>query len=162
MFLNSLQNLSYDTPAAKNTGIFTSAMFLKVANETLTCSTTITYYPDPEFENFTSTRTGDGVRITIQVMHIFFTTCTNIGHKYIKGQHLFLLSFQKKADRLEMTPADLIVWGVQEGKRYPCIMEEKESSNETDFFYCEVQKRADTRFQHLVVNLSVIRHQAGQ
>ncbi|XP_044042985.1 plexin-C1 isoform X2 [Siniperca chuatsi] len=118
------QNLTYDTPAAGNTrGIFTSTVSLKVANETLACSTAITYYPEPEFTSFTSTRTGDDVRITIQ----------------------------KKADKLEMTTAELSVWGVQEGKQFPCIMETKETSNETDFFICEIQRTPDAKFQQLMI-----------
>lgn len=67
-FFNSLQSLTYDTPAVEK-GISTSTVFLIVANETLACST-VTYYPDPEFINFTSTRTGKVVRIDIQVMRV--------------------------------------------------------------------------------------------
>lgn len=64
--LISLQSLTYDSPAALS--ISSSTMFLKVANETLTCSTKLSYYPDPEFTSFTATRTGKDVRITIQVI----------------------------------------------------------------------------------------------
>ncbi|XP_051248725.1 plexin-C1 isoform X7 [Dicentrarchus labrax] len=121
---NISQNLIYDTPAAGNyRESFTSSVFLKVANETLNCSTTITYYPDPEFTSFTSTRTGDDVRITIE----------------------------KKADKLEMTLGELSVWGVQEGEQFPCIMEAKETSNETDFFICEIQGTPDVEFQQLMI-----------
>ncbi len=66
---NPLQELTYETPAAENSGNFMSSVSLKVANETLACSM-ITYYPDPEFTTFETTRTGDDVLITIQVMHI--------------------------------------------------------------------------------------------
>ncbi|XP_051248763.1 plexin-C1 [Dicentrarchus labrax] len=121
---NTSQNLIYDTPAAGNyRESFTSSVFLKVANETLDCSTTITYYPDPEFTSFTSTRTGDDVRITIE----------------------------KKADKLEMTLGELSVWGVQEGEQFPCIMEAKKTSNETDLFICEIQGTPDVEFQHLTI-----------
>ncbi|KAL7370502.1 hypothetical protein ABVT39_002608 [Epinephelus coioides] len=117
---SSYQNLTYDTPAAEK-GISTSTVFLRVANETLACSTTMTYYPDPEFINFTSTRTGKVVRIDVQ----------------------------KKADKLEMAPADLSVWGVKEGKQYPCIF--KEHSNNTDFFSCEIQNTTSTKFEELMI-----------
>lgn len=80
----SLQNLTYDTPAA--VGIFTSNVLLKVANETLTCSATITYYPDPEFTSFTTTKTRDGVRITIQVI----TANPTLQYRNAKGQPLFV------------------------------------------------------------------------
>ncbi|XP_034719215.1 plexin-C1 isoform X2 [Etheostoma cragini] len=116
------QSLTYDTPAAEN-GISTSTVFLKVANETLACLPTMTYYPEPQFTSFTSTRTGDDVRITIQ----------------------------KEADKLEMTIAELEVWGVEEEKQHPCIMEAKETSNETDFFICEIQKTPNANFQQLKI-----------
>ncbi|XP_073337242.1 plexin-C1-like [Pagrus major] len=120
---SDFQNLIYDTPAAKNSGIFTSRVILKLANETLACSTTITYYPDPEFISFTLRRTGDSVRITLQ----------------------------KKADKLDMTVAELSVWGVQDGKQYPCIVQDKETSDMSDFFICEIQRTPDAQVQHLVI-----------
>ncbi|KAE8281711.1 Plexin-C1 Virus-encoded semaphorin protein receptor Precursor [Larimichthys crocea] len=61
---SNLQTLTYETPAAPK-GISTSTVSLKVANELLPCST-INYYPEPEFISFTSTQTGNDVRITIQ------------------------------------------------------------------------------------------------
>nr|XP_033470613.1 plexin-C1-like [Epinephelus lanceolatus] len=115
------QSLTYDTPAAK-TGISTSTVFLRVANETLVCSTTITYYPDPEFINFTSTRMGNDVLIIIQ----------------------------KKADKLEMTPAELSVWGVKDGQEYPCVMDPKRTINNTEFM-CQIQGTPDDTFQHFKI-----------
>lgn len=50
-----------------------------------------------------------------------------------------------------MTLAELSVWGVQEGKEYLCIMEAKETSNETDFFICEIQKTPYAKFPQLKV-----------
>lgn len=50
-----------------------------------------------------------------------------------------------------MSPAELSVWGLQEGKEYLCIMEAKETSNETDFFICEIQKTPYAKFQKLKV-----------
>ncbi|KAM6896099.1 plexin-C1-like [Lycodopsis pacificus] len=126
----SHQNLTYDTPAADKK-VSSSTLFLKVANETLTCSIMINYYPDPEFTTFTSTRMGNDVRIALQ--------------------NLSLLSFQKKADKLEMTPAELSVWGVEGGNQYPCIMEAKKNSNETDFFICDILRTPNAEFQHLKV-----------
>ncbi|XP_039647724.1 plexin-C1-like [Perca fluviatilis] len=115
------QSLTYDTPAAEKE-ISTSTVFLKVANETLACLP-MTYYPEPEFTSFTSTREGDDVHIIIQ----------------------------KKADKLEMTVAELEVWGVEEEKQHPCIMETKATSNETDFFICEIKRTPDATFQHLKI-----------
>ncbi|XP_028256676.1 plexin-C1 isoform X2 [Parambassis ranga] len=119
---SSYQNLAYDTPAAGNTHISSSPVVLKVANQTLTCST-ITYYPDPEFTSFTSTETGDNVRITIQ----------------------------KKADKLGVAKEELSVWGIQDGQKHPCIIEDKETNNETDFFICEIKKTPITKFQNLLI-----------
>ena len=68
-------------------------------------------------------------------------------------------SFQKKADQLEMTTAELSVWAVQEGKQYPCIMEAKEINNKTEIFTCEIKSPPHAKFQQLMVNLSVITNQ---
>ncbi|CAK6959864.1 Hypothetical predicted protein [Scomber scombrus] len=119
------QNLIYDTPAAENTkGTFTSNVFLKIANETLTCSTSITYHPDPEFISYTSTRSRNDVH---------------------------MITVKKMADKLEMTPAELTVWGIQDEKHYLCNMEAKSTHNETDVFICEIQSTSDTEFQHLLI-----------
>ncbi|KAK2858814.1 hypothetical protein Q5P01_003434 [Channa striata] len=120
----SSQTLTYDTPAAGNSGgTFTSSVSLKVANETLVCSTSFTYYPDPEFISFTSIRMGDNVRITLQ----------------------------KKADKLELTLADVSVWGLQEEKQFPCIMREKGTSTDMEYFVCEIQSSPDLEFHHLLI-----------
>uniref|UniRef100_A0A3Q1ISR5 Uncharacterized protein n=1 Tax=Anabas testudineus TaxID=64144 RepID=A0A3Q1ISR5_ANATE len=118
------QNLTYETAAAENTrSAFFSSVSLKVANKTLECSTNFTYYPDPEFITFTSTKTGNEV----------------------------LISLQKKEDELDMTPAELSVWGVQDGKQYPCIMKDKETNKKTEFFNCQIKKTAVSKFQHLMI-----------
>ena len=77
----------------------------------------------------------------------------------MKGEGLFL--FQKKADNLNMTTAELTVWGVHEGKEYPCIMNYKEISND-DFFICEIRDTMDATFQHLKVSLLFKLHQCRQ
>ncbi|XP_022077940.2 plexin-C1-like [Acanthochromis polyacanthus] len=117
---SSYQKLTYDSPAAEK-WISSSTVYLKVANQTLACSTRITYYPDPEFTKFTSVRTGDDVLITIE----------------------------KKADKLEMTEAELSVWGVHEDIMYPCSMTAQKASS--DFFVCEIVSPPDPQFQHLKI-----------
>ncbi|KAM7366942.1 hypothetical protein PAMP_014874 [Pampus punctatissimus] len=120
----SCTNLTYDTPAAINTqGISTSMLSLKVANETLDCSISITYYPDPIFINFTSTRTGESVRITIE----------------------------KTADKLGLSPAELSVHGIQEKKPHKCIMESPKKHNQTNFFICQIRSTSDPKFQQLKI-----------
>lgn len=61
------KSLTYDTP--EHLGIFTTYdVLLKVANETLACPTlAITYHPDPQFSSFTTLKTKNGIRFTIQV-----------------------------------------------------------------------------------------------
>ncbi|KAL3976696.1 endonuclease G, mitochondrial [Sarotherodon galilaeus] len=121
---SSYQSLTYDSPSAENSpGISSSTVFLKVANQTLACSTNMSYYPDPEFISFTATRTGNSVRISIR----------------------------KKADKLEMTTAELSVWGVQDSKEYCCIMETNKTSDETHSFTCEVKNPPDVEFQLLLI-----------
>ncbi|XP_037317283.2 plexin-C1 [Pungitius pungitius] len=117
------QSLTYDTPAADKKTLG-SVVFLKVANQSIACSTTINYHPDPKFTSFSSIRTGEDVRITLQ----------------------------KTADKLEVTPAELSVWGVMEGKQYPCIMEDKDSNNETDFFICEIKRTTNAEISQLLIN----------
>ncbi|KAM3850134.1 plexin-C1-like [Diretmus argenteus] len=93
-------NLSYESLLMENMKTSkTGTLSLKVANQTLTCSS-ITYHPDPEFTSFTSTRTGDVLSVTIQ----------------------------KKADKLEMTTEELSVWGFQGDKKYNCIIEKIETA----------------------------------
>ncbi|KAM6895785.1 plexin-C1 [Xenentodon cancila] len=117
---SSFQTLTYETPAAKET-TSSSSVLLNVANQTLACSTTLTYHPNPQFTSFTSTRTDDNIRFIIQ----------------------------KKADKLEMTTADLLVWGIQDEKELACIMETKKSSFNTDTFMCEIQSTSPANIQQL-------------
>nr|XP_061809456.1 plexin-C1-like [Nerophis lumbriciformis] len=118
-------NLTYFTPSVKSPyRVFTSILSLKVSNETLACSQSLIYYPEPEFTSFTSTRTGEVVRVTIQ----------------------------KTADNLNMSIKDVSAFGVYEGKDFPCIMEAKEHSNQTDFFICEIHNVPDLKFRKLKVS----------
>ncbi|XP_030576113.1 plexin-C1-like [Archocentrus centrarchus] len=119
---SSDQTLTYDTPAAGK--ISSSAVFLKVANQTWACPTNISYYPDPEFTGFAATTTGRSVRVTLL----------------------------KKADKLGMTIEDLSVRGVQSSKEYYCIMDSKESSKETDFFTCLIRNLRNPELDHLLIN----------
>ncbi|XP_019751925.1 plexin-C1 isoform X1 [Hippocampus comes] len=118
------RNLTYRTPAAESTPRrFTSSLSLKVANETLACTLSIIYYPDPHFTSFTPTRTGEDVRVTIQ----------------------------KTSDNLEMSIKDVSAAGVYEGKDYPCVMEAKDTNNQTDFFICQIRSVPDMNFRQLKV-----------
>ncbi|KAG7234837.1 hypothetical protein INR49_003918 [Caranx melampygus] len=121
---SSYETLTYDSPAARHTQeTLNSTVSLKVANQTVSCSTSIAYYPDPEFTSFTSTRRGDDVRIIIE----------------------------KKADRLEMTTAELTAYGIHGGKPHRCIMVVKETKNLSDFFTCDIKSTPVTKFQELEI-----------
>ncbi|KAM4711719.1 plexin-C1 [Anableps anableps] len=120
---SSYQNLVYETPAAKNAQDSSSIVRLKVANETLECSTRITYYPDPVFSSFKAVKEGKDVRIVIQ----------------------------KKADNLEMTTEELSVEGIQNENTYPCIIN-KESSNKTETFTCKIQGLQNADFEAVKIN----------
>lgn len=63
--------------------------------------------------------------------------------------------FQKKADKLDMSPQELSVWGVQRGADYKCEMQKKETSNETDFFTCKIEQTSEATFQTLKVILQL-------
>ncbi|XP_029016185.1 plexin-C1 isoform X2 [Betta splendens] len=117
-------NLTYETPAAKSTQkSFFSSVSLKVANETLSCYTNFKHHPDPEF--------------------ITFKSLTTVGY--------VLITLEKKKDELEMTTAELSVWGVHGGKQHPCIMTGKETSNKTEFFHCHIKNTPNVKFQQLMI-----------
>ncbi|XP_039457441.1 plexin-C1-like isoform X1 [Oreochromis aureus] len=117
----SSQYLTYDSPAARS--FSSSTLFVKLANETLACSTKLSYVPDPEFTSFTVIRTGEDVRITIQ----------------------------KKEDNLEMMIEELSVWGVQDNTKYQCIVEAKETWTNTDFFTCGFKSPSNHEFEELLI-----------
>ena len=64
---------------------------------------------------------------------------------------MFLLSFQTKADKVEMTTADVSVWGEQEDKPLPCIMEEKDTYEGLESFTCEIQSPPSAHFKKLML-----------
>lgn len=69
------------------------------------------------------------------------------------------LLLQKKADNLGIAKEELSVWGIQDGQKYTCIMEDKETNNETDFFICEIKNTHITKIELLMVNPLVMLHQ---
>lgn len=112
----------------------------------------MTYYPEPEFSNFTTTRVGDSVLVTIQVWLLLEHMHLLIGDR---NSERWLSLFQKKADKLDMSPQELSVWGVQRGADYKCEMQKKETSNETDFFTCKIEQTSEAKFQKLKVILQL-------
>ncbi|XP_007573126.2 plexin-C1-like [Poecilia formosa] len=119
---SSSENLIYDTPTAENSQICCSTVFLKVANQTVACLVKLTYLPDPEFTSFTTERLGNDVRVVIH----------------------------KSSDKLEMTAAELLVWGVEGEKQHPCV-KVKENHNKTDSFICDIQGVNNTNFRAIKI-----------
>ncbi|XP_016516680.1 plexin-C1-like [Poecilia formosa] len=119
---SSNQTLVYKTPAAKNPPVSSSNVFLKVANKTLECAKEITYYPDPEFTSFTAVKEGKDVRIAIQ----------------------------KKADKLQMTEAELLVVGIQNEVQHSCIIIPEEIKTET--FICEIKDLQSSDIDMIKIN----------
>jgi len=149
-----LQTLTYETPTELDGWSYDSTVSLKVANETLSCSGIVTSYSDPEFIDFTVLRDGDDVLITVQVM--LYSHRHKHGISVYKREKWESISvrLQKKADKLEMTPAELSVWGVQGQELHPCIMKAKETRNKTELFTCEIHNMP-VEFWNLKVNLWV-------
>ncbi|XP_056131829.1 plexin-C1 [Lampris incognitus] len=117
--------LIFATSSADNSNnIFNSSVSLLVANKSLACSTPISYQPDPIFTSFTSTRTGNDLRITIE----------------------------KTADKLGLTTRDLTVQGFQGEKSYKCIMEGIEKSNSTDAIICEIRNMPDAQIHSVKIH----------
>ncbi|XP_024150387.1 plexin-C1 [Oryzias melastigma] len=98
-------------------------IYLKVANKTLECPKKIIYHPDPKFASFKDARKGNDVQVIIQ----------------------------KKVDKLDIKKEELSVWGIHDEKEYHCIMEEKESSNKTDSFICEIKNIGNINFKQLKI-----------
>ncbi|XP_045555763.1 uncharacterized protein isoform X2 [Salmo salar] len=106
-------SLWYHTPLFEHINQpVTSTVFLRVANQTLACSSQLTYHPDPEFTSYTAIKTGNDLRVTIE----------------------------KRADELNIATEEILVFGVQEENQdVQCIMETIEKSNGTDSVICEIK-----------------------
>ncbi|XP_041709526.2 plexin-C1-like isoform X1 [Coregonus clupeaformis] len=104
----------------------TSTVSLRVANQTLACSSQLTYHPDPEFTRYTAIKTGNDLRVTIE----------------------------KKADKLDITTAEISVLGVQEENQYvECVLDPKETSNRTDSVICEIKNTPSANIKSLRITV---------
>ncbi|XP_023205541.1 plexin-C1-like [Xiphophorus maculatus] len=119
---SSQETLTYDTPTAESSQICCSTVFMKVANQTVACLVKLTYYPDPEFTGFTTERLRNDARVVIH----------------------------KSSDKLEMTAAELLVWGIEGEKQHPCV-KVKENHNKTDSFICDIQGVNNTNFRAIKI-----------
>ncbi|KAL0962812.1 hypothetical protein UPYG_G00345810 [Umbra pygmaea] len=119
--------LWYHTPKYDvNTNLpVTSTVYLKVANLTLACSQ-LTYHPDPKFNSFTVTKTGNDLQVTIE----------------------------KNADELNITTSEISVLGVQEENQdVECVMEKIKTSGSTDYISCDIKNAPYTNIKSLRIKV---------
>lgn len=100
---------------------------LKVANESVVCLP-LTYHPDPKFISFTSTVTGNNLRVTIQ----------------------------KEADKLNISLSELAVLGLDGPKEYVCVMDIIETSTGTDSIACEILNEPNAKIDSLQITYGSI------
>ncbi|XP_010898435.4 plexin-C1 isoform X1 [Esox lucius] len=111
----------------------TTSVSLRVANQTLACASQLTYHHDPQFTSFTTTRTGNDLRVTIE----------------------------KKTDKFNITPSEISVLGVLGDNQYvECVMEIIETRNGTDSVICKIKNTPNVnilsleiRIGHFTINL---------
>lgn len=73
-----------------------------------------------------------------------------LGHRRkLAIRYVFFL--KKKADKLDISPEELAIWGVQRGIEYKCDITKKETNNKTDFFTCKIEETSEATFQKLKV-----------
>ncbi|KAF7701812.1 plexin-C1 isoform X2 [Silurus meridionalis] len=89
---------TYNQNELKHAGPF--SVFLVAGNSFMECHEKLSYSPDPEFTSFSTSKVVNDLLITIQ----------------------------KKEDDLDLSKADLEVWGVQEQKKLKCIIENIKST----------------------------------
>lgn len=123
----SSETLWYHTPLFEHINqAVTSTVSLRVANQTLACSSQLTYHPDPEFTSYTAIKTGNDLRVTIE----------------------------KRADKLNITTEEILVFGVQEENQdVECVMDTIETSNETDSVICEIKNTHNANIKSVKIRV---------
>ncbi|KAM9403205.1 plexin-C1-like isoform 2-T2 [Salvelinus alpinus] len=102
----------------------TSTVSLRVTNQTLACSSQLTYHPDPDFTSYTAIKTGNDLRVTIE----------------------------KRADKLNIATEEILVFGVQEENQdVECVMETIEKSNGSDSVICEIKNTPNVNIKSIRV-----------
>ncbi|CAJ1054480.1 Hypothetical predicted protein [Xyrichtys novacula] len=119
---NTGETLMFHIPSAKFKGVAKVCALLPDGS----ChgNTFITYRSAPSCPSISpeSTWFSGKRKITISGSHLEFVEAV-IHSKVLQEVRLAGNdNNQKKEDKLEMTKAELSVWGVHEGKKYPCIM----------------------------------------
>ncbi|KAM9403207.1 plexin-C1-like isoform 4-T4 [Salvelinus alpinus] len=104
----------------------TSTVSLRVTNQTLACSSQLTYHPDPDFTSYTAIKTGNDLRVTIE----------------------------KRADKLNIATEEILVFGVQEENQdVECVMETIEKSNGSDSVICEIKNTPNVNIKSVRIRV---------
>ncbi|KAM9403255.1 plexin-C1-like isoform 2-T2 [Salvelinus alpinus] len=104
----------------------TSTVFLRVANQTLACSSQLTYHPDPEFTSYTAIKTGNDLHVTIE----------------------------KRADKLNIATEEISVLVVQEENQdVECAMDTIETRNGTDSVICEIKNTPSANIKSVKIRV---------
>ncbi|XP_055761813.1 plexin-C1-like isoform X1 [Salvelinus fontinalis] len=127
----------------------TSTVFLRVANQTLACSSQLTYHPDPEFTSYTAIKTGNDLHVTIEVY-----TCARMHAPMPTHIHALSLLFQKRADKLNIATEEISVLVVQEENQdVECAMDTIETRNGTDSVICEIKNTPSANIKSVKIRV---------
>ncbi|XP_064198102.1 plexin-C1 [Anguilla rostrata] len=122
----SSSNLQYYTPSVGTGTRRDVTVRLKVANETIACAT-LTYHPDPEFIRFTTSPSGDDLRITVE----------------------------KKVDKLNISREELNIYALEGDVEHKCQLDKIEPSHSSgvDSIDCEIHNKANAKIESVKIYL---------
>ncbi|XP_035281895.1 plexin-C1 isoform X2 [Anguilla anguilla] len=122
----SSSNLQYYTPSVGTGTRRNVTVRLKVANETIACAT-LTYHPDPEFIRFTTSPSGDDLRITVE----------------------------KKVDKLNISREELNIYALEGDVEHKCQLDKIEPSHSSgmDSIDCEIHNKANAKIESVKIYL---------
>ncbi|KAG5846057.1 hypothetical protein ANANG_G00145690 [Anguilla anguilla] len=122
----SSSNLQYYTPSVGTGTKRNVTVRLKVANETIACAT-LTYHPDPEFIRFTTSPSGDDLRITVE----------------------------KKVDKLNISREELNIYALEGDVEHKCQLDKIEPSHSSgvDSIDCEIHNKANAKIESVKIYL---------
>ncbi|XP_061107155.1 plexin-C1 isoform X2 [Conger conger] len=119
-------NLVYYAPSSGAETRRNTTFRLKVANETIRCAT-LTYHPDPEFSRFTTSPSGDGLRITIE----------------------------KKVDKLNISEVEMNIFALEGDAEYKCenIQIQPSHLSGVDSIDCQILNKANSKIQLVKIRI---------
>ncbi|XP_035281900.1 plexin-C1-like isoform X3 [Anguilla anguilla] len=122
----STSNLQYYTPSVGTGTRRDVTVRLKVANETIACAT-LTYHPDPEFIRFTTSPSGDNLRITVV----------------------------KKVDKLNISREELGIYALEGDVEHKCQLDKiiPGNSSGVDSIDCKIRNKRDAKIESVKIYL---------